>query len=97
MGQLIRQITPPLTDPNGVQIIFSTGLADARIWNPHYMLFTGYLDVPELEAEGMFERQIAFKIAMERPNVPAAIRLATMRVGADMMNERLPALMQFAA
>jgi hypothetical protein len=97
MGQLIRSVTPPLTDPNGVQIIFSTGLADARIWNPYYMLFTGFLDVPELECDGAFERQVAFKIAMERPNVPAAIRLATARVGIDMMNERLPAVMRFAA
>lgn len=97
MGQFLKPTKPPLVDPNGVQIIFSTGLADARIWNAHYMLFTGYLDVPEIESEGAFERQVAFKVAMERPNVPAAIRLATARVGADMMQEKLPALMKFAA
>lgn len=97
MGQLFKTTMPPLIDPNGVQIIFSTGLADARILNPHYMLFTGYIDVPEIDAEGQFERQIAFKIAMERPNVPAAIRLATAKVGKDMMNERLSSVMRFAA
>lgn len=97
MGQFLKSFAPPLIDPNGVPIVFSTGLADARVWNAHYMLFTGYLDVPEITTDGGFERQVAFKIAMERENVPAAIRLATARLGFDVVNERMPALMKFAA
>lgn len=95
MGQLLKATCLPLVDPFGVQIVYCTGLADARILNPHYMLFTGYVDVPDMQ--GQIERQCAFRIAMERSNVPAAIRLATAAIGRDMMNERLPAVLKFAA